>query len=264
MQAACAHNKAVRLFADALAQEHPSAPGSKTAALTALDALCAADPGPNLRKLAWSGALPVLVNHMRQVSAAAPEERACSLRLLLSALAQDGRYADTLCTPGVLEALSEFIADPQYPTQLQAGAAGVLSHVAAIPSKKADAIKALTDCALPRACEVVHQAKEAWGTGAVLNSPISAKHFAQMLGAQNGSADGSGIGSDVDAQLQAACATLIAHLATGSRVCCHVILFHTQVLHALIEVLVGSHQYLLADALLRAAGRYAANPTETI
>jgi len=258
VKAACANLKAVRTFAEQISREmNPEGTKeSRAASLDAIDAMCTADPGSNLRKLAWTGSLPTLVSSIRHPETP-PPQRAISLRLLLKALAQDSRYADMLCTFEVINALAELIADADYPVEVQAGAASVLTHVAAIPSKKAETTAALTDCALPRACEVLHNAGKFWESGPPVESPASIKRLAQMI-IDGGTAF---YGKEaIEAQLQSACAALVAHLATGSPLCCHVILFHTQVLKTLVSVLVGSHQYLLAESLLRAAGRYAANP----
>lgn len=220
---ACAGHKAVRRLADTLSA--PAAPReAKLAALTALEALCVADPGPNLRKLAWSGGLPALVPALHPPVGAAAE---AAMGLLLLALGQDRRHAEALATPGLIEALSELVADPDVGAPMQTGAARVLAAIATLRSRKDDATRALTDCALPRACEVLRRAEQGGDGG----------------------------------ELEAACALLVGHLSLGSPLACHVVLFHAQALHTLVDVLSGAREYSLVEAVLGATAAYAAAPT---
>jgi hypothetical protein len=238
VKAACAVHKAVRVLADILAGSASDGSTQENAsqklAVAALEALCLADPGPNLRKLAWGGGLASLVSLIKPPF---DHSAASAMHLLLLALDQDKRHAESLCSPSTLiEELSVLIADSDVELGLQIGATKVLGAVAALRSRKADATQALNDCALPRACELLHQEAEAsWSQGAPKNDEI--------------------------ADLHAACAALVAHLSVGSPICCHVMLFHTEALKTVVSVLVGRHEFGLVEAVLGAVGTYASAPT---
>lgn len=247
VKAACAVHKAVRVLADILAgsvsekSENKSRIDSRTQenassqklALAALEALCLADPGPNLRKFAWGGGLASLVPLIKPPF---DHTTASAMHLLLLALDQDKRHAESLCSPSsLIEELSVLIADSDVELSLQIGATKVLGAVAALRSRKADASQALNDCALPRACEVLHQAEALWSQGAPKNDEI--------------------------ADLHAACAALVAHLSAGSPLCCHVVLFHAEALRTVVSVLAGRHEFGLVEAVLGATANYAAAPT---
>jgi hypothetical protein len=246
VKAACAVHKAVRVLADILAgggstsennnEKASSTPhlSSQKLALSALEALCIADPGPNLRKLAWGGGLASLVPLIKPPF---DQSAASAMHLLLLALDQDKRHAESLCSPtSLIEDLSVLIADSDVDLTLQVGATNVLGAVAALRSRKADATQALNDCALPRACEILHQAEALWAEGA---PPKDNKN----------------------ADLHAACASLVAHLSVGSPLCCHVVLFHAEALRTVVSVLSGRHEFGLVEAVLGATANYAAAPT---
>lgn len=235
VKAACAVHKAVRVLADILAGTASDDGNtlensfSLKLAVAALEALCLADPGPNLRKLGWGGGLASLVSLIKP-----PFDRsaASAMHILLLALDQDKRHVESLCSPSsLIEELSVLIADSDVELGLQIGATKVLGAVAALRSRKTDATQALNDYALPRACEVLHQGSE----GAPKNSQI--------------------------ADLHAACAALVAHLSVGSPLCCHVVLFHAEALKTVVSVLAGRHEFGLVEAVLGAVGSYAAAPT---
>jgi hypothetical protein len=250
VKAACAVHKAVRVLADILAgadsgesgaensklneiKNEESRKKSQKLALAALEALCLADPGPNLRKLAWGGGLASLVPLIKPPF---DTTAASAMHLLLLALEQDKRHAESLCSPiTLIEELSVLIADSDVDLSLQVDATKVLGAVAALRSRKADATEALNDCALPRACEILHQAEAVWSKGAPKD--------------------------DKNADLHAACAALVAHLSVGSPLCCHVVLFHAEALRTVVSVLAGRHEFGLVEAVLGATANYAASPT---
>jgi hypothetical protein len=182
----------------------------------------------------------------------ADEPRLCraASALLLAALELDpAGAADSLAAPPAVLALASLVAAPGREARLQVGAARALALVAALPARREGATRALLDSALPRACEVLRQGQGRDGdTGAGVD-------------AHEEGGGGGGGGGEAQLQLQAACAALVARLATCSRLACHVILFHTELLHPLVAVLVGSRQCALAQALLAAAADYADAPS---
>ena len=239
---ACAQHKAVRVFGDALSSDSSSCTTTTTAAslqvkqaaLAALEALCFSDPGPNLRKLAWGGALPSLIPLVHPPHT---DTAASALSLLLLALEHDRRHAEALASSASsIEILAVLIADPDVSLPMQTGAARVLASIASLRTRKTEATQALNDFALPRACEVLRQAEEQWTHGGV-----------RVEG-----------GSEVG--LHAACAALIAQLSLGSPLCCHVVLFHAEALRAVVTVLTGCREYGLVEAVLGATKAYAASP----
>lgn len=237
VKAACANHKAVRFLADILSGLSSPAPTmeARAAAVSSLEALCKADPGANIKKLAWGEGLSALVPLLQPPSGPAAES---AMNLLTLALKQDPLNALSLCSPVLIEALSELIADPDVSMVMQVGAAKVLVSIAALESRKEEATEALNECALPRACEILHQSGDEWRDGA----PSTNGHL----------------------DLQAACAALIGHLSLGSPLCCHVIMFHAEALHTLVSVLTGCHEFTLVEAVLGAYGKYAAAPTAMI
>lgn len=213
-----------------------------------------------------------------------------ALNILLQTLMHDARYADALCSPETIQALASVLADPEYSLSIQAGSAVILSLVSALPSRKEDATMALTDWALPRACEILHHADAEWNSAGQWGGSMSSSSLILVLDMvrqslrainmdrSNGRGGNGGssrrrnddVISSVDAadtavltmHLHAACASLTANLASASALCCHVIIFHhTQLLQTLVNVLVGSHQYALVDRLLSATEVYAAKPS---
>ena len=244
VKAACAVHKAVRVLVDILAGENPTSENNtnntnlhaQKLALAALEALCIADPGPNLRKLAWGGGLASLVPLLKPPF---DHSTTSAMNLLLLALDQDRRHAESLCSPALIEELSMLIADGDVDITLQIGATHVLGAVAALRSRKSDATQALNDCALPRACEILHQAEPLWTDGAPAAASLDSKN----------------------ADLHAACAALIAHLSVGSPLCCHVVLFHAEALRTVVSVLSGRHEFGLVEVVLGTMANYAAAPT---
>lgn len=146
--------------------------------------------------------------------------------MLHRALELDPSFADSLCTPAAIRALSEFLAAAEHPLATQAAAARVLAVIAALPAKKQDASEALVDFTMPRACEVMHQAAAGHAPTA---ADAAAKEGNGALQKQQewGGSGGEGKDSTPVAQLRGSCAALVAQLASASRLCCHVILFHT-------------------------------------
>ncbi len=59
---------------------------------------------------------------------------------------------------------------------------------------------------------------------------------------------------DFDFQLRASCAQLIGNLVKVSQMCCHVVIFHAEILPPLIGVLTASGQCPLAGDVLVANG----------
>jgi hypothetical protein len=244
VRVALAQHKAVRALADALvaaapAQTEGGAPPSEAAleaaaaALEALCAVCAADAGGStLRKVAWGGGLAALVPLVG--GAGGEPARGAALDLLLRALRVNAGFADALATPAAIRTLASFVAAPERALAAQAAAAEVLAFVAALPALRREAVAALVDHAVPRACEVVHQ-------------PVG------------GTAEPD---DAAEAALRAACGALLAHAAAASRLACHALLFHGELLPPAIAALVASRQHALAGRLLVAAGAYAADPTE--
>jgi hypothetical protein len=244
VRVALAQHKAVRALADALAAAAPAQPedgappaeGAREAAAAALEALCAvcaADAGGSaLRKVAWGGGLAALVPLVG--GAGGEPARGAALDLLLRALRVNAGFADSLATPAAIRTLASFVAAPERALAAQAAAAEVLAFVAALPALRREAVAALVDHAVPRACEVVHQPA---GGGGEADAPA-------------------------EAALRAACGALLAHAAAASRLACHALLFHGELLPPAVAALVASRQHALAGRLLEAAGAYAADPTE--
>ena len=191
-----------------------------------------------------------------------PELRDSAMWLHLSSLDVDPGAADSLSSPLAIHSLSALLAAPDQPLAAQTQAAQVLAHVAAVAGRGADATQALVDVSIPRACEVLHQS--AAGRTPTAADAFGAAGRAQALLASGGGgaeAGTSGKGGEGEAALGAACAALIARVAICSRLCCHLIIFHTELLQTLVAALVASRQYALARALLDASADYANNPT---
>ena len=235
VKAACASHKAVRFLADIISGLSTPTPSNeaRAAAVSSLEALCKTDPGANIKKLAWGEGLAALVPLLQPPSGPAATS---AMNLLQLALKEDPLHALSLSSPILIEALSELIADPDVSLEMQIGAAKILVGIAALASRKEEATQALNDCALPRACEILHSAGDTWKQGAPSKNEV------------------------IDCDLQAACATLIGHLSLASPLCCHVVMFHAEALPTVVSVLTGCHKFPLVEAMLGAYGKYAADP----
>lgn len=144
---------------------------------------------------------------------------------------------------------------PRVP-QAQALAAEVLAAIAALPRIKEAALAALSDHALPRACEVVRSLQPD-SPGAPVSSPQDGSGAAPAQQAQQQSpreeAEQAGARS-----LLGACAAIVARLAQGSEPCARVVVYHTKSLRVTVAALVITRQCGLAQALLQTSLRLAA------
>jgi hypothetical protein len=224
-RAACARVRVGRLLVDVVASDaHPAE--ARAAAAEALEAHVAADPAPNAKKVAWSGGVEALIAAM---SSGIGDLAAPALRLLSSMQGAHPHLAVALCNAAAIAAISAFVSEPNYAVVVQAVAAELLAAISAVPEKTDTAEAALTDHALPRSCEVLHQ-----GT--------------------------SGAVGNAERRLSAACAEIVCQLVCSSRLCCHVVIFHTAVLRPAVAALVAGRRCGLAQKLLKAAAAFAADP----
>lgn len=160
--------------------------------------------------------------------------------------------AATLAGEAAIAALSRFVGAPEAPLELQAQAADVLVAVAGVPTKRAGVQQALTDHALPRAFEILHEAAAA--------QEAAQEDAAGGSASAGGSAPPDSANSEEAAaarRLQAAAAAIVAELVQQDRECCHSILFHAQLLRPAVQMLVSGGRYGAAQQLLQAAHAYA-------
>ena len=182
-----------------------------------------------------------------------PAQHAAALQLLGAAVALQSDAAAALASEAGVATLSRFVGAGDVPLAVQAEAAGLLVAVAAVPSKHPATQQALTDHALPRAFEIVHEAAAA---------PASAADAAADAAGEAAPAPAAAApGGDAAAQrrLQAAAAAIVAQLVAQDRECCHSILFHAQLLRPAVQMLVGGGRCGSARLLLDAARDYAAS-----
>lgn len=182
-----------------------------------------------------------------------PAQHAAALQLLASAVALQADAAAALASEAGVAALARFVGAADVPLAVQAEAAGLLVAVAGVPSKRPAAQQALTDLALPRAFEIVHEAAAA----------ASAAEAGSMGGdGSTGAAAAASLGGDdaaAERRLQAAAAAIVAQLVEQDRECCHSILFHAQLLRPAVQMLVSGGRCGAARQLLDAARAYAAS-----
>ncbi|EFN51629.1 hypothetical protein CHLNCDRAFT_140051 [Chlorella variabilis] len=244
VQAALCHGKVVRMLCKTLGSA--PTPRARAAALSALQAFCRHDPS-NLRKLVWSGGVEALVEVLQSADGTAQQQQqhGAALALLGATVALQADVAAELATPAAVEALAAFVGCPEQPLEQQAQAADMLAAVAAVPVKREGVRQALTDHALPRAFEVVHEAAAAAEAEAEasLGSPVR----------------GEAVEAAHRRRLQAAAAAIVAQLAEQDGECCHSLLFHAQLLRPAVLMLAGGGRCAAAQRLLAAARRYAAS-----
>lgn len=147
------------------------------------------------------------------------------------------RRAAVLCVSNqrVIESLSENLLAVDIaivPEDVQTSAAQILASIVELEGpalQQRGIVQVLIDVALPRACEILHRSAR--------ESTASSNSLHKM------------------------CALLVARLIVASHVCCHAVLFHTQILDIVVRTLVRACEYVLAKNVLAASGLYAAHPT---
>lgn len=175
-------------------------------------------------------------------------QHAAALELLAAAVALQPDAGSSLASSEGVAALSRFVGAPAAALALQADAADLLCTLAAVPVKREGVRQALTDEALPRALEIVHEAAAGESGDAVLGNGGE--------GCGNCSSSGE---AGHRRRLQAAAAAIVAQLAEQDKECCHSILFHTQLLAPSVRMLVAGGRFAAAQQLLVATRSYAAS-----
>ena len=298
VRAACAELKAVRRLSDLLDKTSEDAEVILDW-LNALRAVCDADSEASLRKLAWGGGLRKLVTLLsahRPTYESGDRVAAACLCLMLRVADQSPRYLETMWVPSCIEVIASLVADVGCSDKVQSAAARLLGIVSAQSHVAVDVSAALVDHALPRACEVIHRGRrdidrtlvddtehqrpqlqrQSRGDSEIETGPLSLTTLVRLdtliaamevHACPNETSEGIGyLGVNVEKeidytyQLRAACAALIAHLMRSSRICCHVVIFHAEILHTLINMLVISAQCPLAEEALKASKEYAMYP----
>ena len=196
------------------------------ASLRALHAFAAADP-VYLKKVSWSGGLSDLT---RLLSVKVdPSLHLPALSLILASVQSHPSLAESLATPSCIASLSEYLGDPRYAVELQAGVAYILSKIAGLASYTTEAGDALMDLCLSRACEVLHNSQDYNNTMLVGGS-----------------------------------AAIVAHLMHGNRLCCHVVTYHTAVMKSTLSCLVMTRQFALAERFLLDSAAFAKDPGDIL
>lgn len=284
--AACAEVKAVRRFSESLGN-FSRAEESVYYCLKALYALCTVTPESSLKIIAWSGTLPklasVAVGHPSVSKKSTARITDICIRLLLLAICQESSL-DMLSEPKSIENIASIIADAEISLETQTGAARILSMISSQSKTKPQAQVALMDYGIPRACEIIHQSRNkipgdsnstdqkpesnhSSTLSPPLSGPLELLRMTETLSASRcfdgneAELDKSISDFDFDFQLRASCAQLIGNLVKVSQMCCHVVIFHAEILPPLIGVLTASGQCPLAGDVLVAANEYALSPT---
>ncbi len=159
--------------------------------------------------------------------------------------------ASSLASSEAVSALSRFVGASDATMAVQADAADLLCTLAAVPVKREGVQQTLTDQALPRALEIVHEAAAA--------CPAAGETRTVVPGS-GGEVSGSESSADEFVnrrRLQAAAAAIVAQLAQQDRECCHSILFHAQLLAPSVQMLVAGGRFAAAQQLLVATRAYA-------
>lgn len=134
--------------------------------------------------------------------------------------------AESLCTPLAVEYLSYMVADPDVSLNVQVAVARVLLEISRVSKKKEEVVVSLQDYCLPRVCEVVHQSKQ---------------HEIQTE----------------ESDLWTTCAGIVSYLCRDSNVCCHVVIFHADILQQSIRLLTHAYKYEQTQVLLDSAMTFA-------
>jgi len=210
------------------------------ASLRALHAFAAADR-VYLKKMAWSGGLADLTRLLSiKVD---PSLHLPALSLILASVKNHPSLSESLATPSCIASLSEYLGDPHYAVELQAGVAYILSKIAGLATYTTEAGNALMDHSLPRACEVLHNSQD--------------------IKNKKGGEGGEG-GDETVMMLAGGSAAIVAHLMHGSRLCCHVVVYHTAVMKSTLTCLVMTRQFALAERFLYDSAEFAKDPGDIL
>ena len=132
-----------------------------------------------------------------------------------------------------------------------------------LPPHPTPPLQALTDLALPRAFEVLHD----------FSQDPEAEQQQQQQGTQGSKLRASvgGEGEEEEeavaaerrqrAALRASCAAVVAALVGQCPACCHALLFHSELLRPALATLCASRQFGTARKLLAATAAFARRPT---
>ena len=151
---------------------------------------------------------------------------------MLSIICQhEENAAELLCIAEAVKCLSCMIADPKYPLDVQLAVSRILLAISRVSKKKDEVVLQLQDYCLPRVCEIVHQSKDT-------EMPED---------------------SSMEYELWTTCAGIVSYLSQDSDVCCHVIIFHADILQQSIRLLTKSLKYEQARVLLDSAMKFAVN-----
>ena len=210
------------------------------ASLRALHAFAAADP-VYLKKMAWSGGLADLTRLLSMK--VDPSLHLPALSLILASVKNHPSLAESLATPSCIASLSEYLGDPCYAVELQAGVAYILSKIAGLATYTTEAGNALMDHSLPRACEVLHNSQD----------------NKNKKGGEGGEGD-----DETVMMLAGGSAAIVAHLMHGSRLCCHVVVYHTAVMKSTLSCLVMTRQFALAERFLYDSAEFAKDPGDML
>jgi hypothetical protein len=157
-------------------------------------------------------------------------------------LRKETRRAAVLCISNqrLIECLSENLLALDVaivPLDVQTNAAYILASIIELEGpalQQSGMVQVFIDVALPRASEILHR---------------SARESQSKDDAESTFED-----------LHTTCALLVARLIVASNVCCHAVLFHTQILDIVVRTLVRACEYVLAKSVLTASGQYATDP----
>lgn len=182
----------------------------------------------------WNGGLDVFVIILSTPMVQNDESIRESVVRMMSALCHHNPdAAGFLCTPKAIEYLSRMIADPDISIDIQVDVAWILLEISRVENKKTETIESLQDYCLPRVCEVIHQSKQ------------------QV------------IDTTAECDLWTRCAGIVSYLCRDSHVCCHVVIFHADILQQTIRLLTQSFKYEQTSVLLTSAQTFAINTTST-
>jgi hypothetical protein len=166
-----------------------------------------------------------------------------SLNIVRDAISRkETRRAAVLCISNqrLIERLSENLLALDVaivPLDVQTSAAYILASIIELEGpalQQSGIVQVFIDVALPRACEILHR---------------STRESQSKDDAESTCGD-----------LHTTCALLVARLIVASNVCCHAVLFHTQILDIVVRTLVRACEYVLVKSVLTASGQYATNP----
>ena len=236
----CAQNKVIQRLLECIEKED-----EKQAPLLALESLVRTGVEYYVESFAWHNGAPIVANILASESVPT-EAKVPALQTMLSFSKFSPQNIDIFSTADCIKGLSLFLANSSFDLQAQISAAHILISVSKLKPKRAEALDSFLENCLPRVCEILHQSRTIFED---VKEQKGIEEMQQMLMKQP------------DGNLSILCAGILAYIAKDSEMCCHVIIFHADILQYCVSILVATKMFECATVLLDASASYSKDPS---